>query len=75
MHIIANKVRHFQILIATVTCYILHDSDQGMPRHWLSGEVDLGKYTGEENKTMLNNAADSTTFCNLDMQHGTPKVV
>ena len=74
MHIIADKTMHFQILIATATYNILHNSAQGMLHHGLSGEVGLGQYTGEENPSMLKNAADSVTFCYSDMQHGIPKV-
>ena len=61
-------------MIATATCYILRESAQGMLHRWFSGEADLGQYAGEENPTMLESAADSTTFCNLDIYHGTPKV-
>ena len=74
MFIIADKIGHFSILIAIATCYILRDSTQGAPHRWLSGEAGLGQYTGEENPSMLENAADSATFCYSDMQHDTAKV-
>ena len=67
MHIIADRIRHFQIMIATVIYYILCDSAQGMPRCWISGEAGLGQYTGEDNPSMLKNAA---SFCCSDMHHG-----
>ena len=74
MHIVIDKARHFPILIATASCYILSNSAQGMPHRWLSGEVDLGPYTDEENPSMLKNTAESVIFCFSDMQHDTPKV-
>ena len=62
MHIIAYKIRYFQFTIAVAKCYILLDSAQGMPHHWLSREAGLGQYTDEENPAHAQNAADSVNF-------------
>ena len=74
MHITTDKIKHFQIQITMTKCHILRDFAQGMPYHGLSGEAGLGRYTGEENPAHAKNAADSTTFCKMCMQHATPKV-
>ena len=74
MYIIPYKIRHFQTQIAVTTCYILRNSAQGMPHHGLLGETGLGQYTGEENPTHAQYAADWATFCKMYIQHAAPKV-
>ena len=73
-HIITYKIRHFQFLITVAKCYILRNSAQGMPHRWLSREAGLGQYTDEENPAHAKNAADSTTFCKMYVQHATRKI-
>ena len=74
MHIITDKIRHFQFQIAKIKYYILRDSAQGMPHRWRSREAGLGQYTDKENPAHAQNAADSATFCKTYIQHATFKV-
>ncbi|MCG8390643.1 MAG: hypothetical protein MJA30_34170, partial [Cytophagales bacterium] len=57
-----------------ITAFMQISVRASQPYCWLSGEAGLGQYTGEENPTHAQNAAESANFGNSDIQHGTPRV-